>query len=279
MIITISLPMAVFIGKEFTRGESTKLFIAKSFMFLNQVGLLHILPTFIPLLLLSIPVLYMLKNGCVVFVVVISLILFVIGNMGPYVLTIGDKAVFPIILWQIIFIIGVLLGKKSYEMNKIMPDNMFPHIIIASIIFISATFIYHGHHLLPALAALKSEYHFHVSKYPLNYLGMLYHGSIVYFIYCITVLSWKHIIRLKVVHHVIMLFGRYSMQVFIIHVYYAYAIVWIQYFVSHHASIPIAIIVLNFVTTVIALRIIEKGRINQVVDEVKVLSAQKGISS
>ena len=53
MIITVSLPVALIIGDEYTRGESVKVFIAQSFLFINQVSLLHILPTFILLLILG----------------------------------------------------------------------------------------------------------------------------------------------------------------------------------------------------------------------------------
>lgn len=276
MIITISLPLAVFIGKEFTRGEPADLFIAKSLLFLNQVGLLHILPTFIPLLLLSIPVLYLLKNGCDVILAIMSLILFAMGHIDPYLFSIGEKTIFPIILWQIIFVIGVLLGKKSHENSKIIPDNILPHLIIASIIFIMVAIVYHGHHLIPALATLRSDYNVRVSKFPLNYLGMLYYGSIVYFIYCFTILSWKRIASIKVMHLTIMLFGRHSLLVFVIHVYFAYAIVWTNYYVTQNISMPLAIIVLNFAAALIALKFIERKRSDQILSEKTVLSVQKG---
>jgi hypothetical protein len=263
LILTISLPMAVIIGKEYTRGETVKVFIAKSLILINQVNLLHILPTFIPLLLLSIPTLYIINKGYDYYVLATSLLLFAIGNMDPYLFTFGEKTIFPVILWQIYYTLGLLLGKKLYKKNNIINVNITRHIMIAFIIFILSAFAYHGHHLYPEIAAWRSKYHIVVSKFPLNYLGFLYYGSILYLIYSITFMGWKYIKQLKCIYTVICVFGKNSLRAFIIHVYFAYLLVLINYFIKTSSAISVAVVVMNFVVTFIILRFHEKRGLRQ----------------
>lgn len=257
LIITISMPLAVIMGGEFARGEPAWLYLTKSILFLNQVRIIHILPTFIFLLTLSIPILHYLKMGCDKLVIMMSIILFVIGNINPYLFTIGEKTIFPIILWQIYLTIGVILGKKTKENNNRKLDNICHHLIFAAVILIIMSFIYHGHHLFPSMSGLKNEYHIEISKFPLNYFGFIYHGSIFYTIYCSTIISWKYIKRLNILCTAVTVIGRHSMLAFVIHVYFAYTILLLEYLLYNAEVLQVVFIIINFIITFIGIRHLE----------------------
>lgn len=258
MILTISLPLAFLMGNAVTKGDTILVYITKSLLFMNQVGLLHILPTFIPLFLLAIPMLYFLGKGWDSTVLIISLIAFVIGNYNPYIIAIGDKAIFPVMLWQLYFVLGALLGKKAHIKCQHAPDNIHLHLVLALSIYGIMATIYFGHHISGYFEEIKTEYGIVVTKYPLNYLGFLYHGSILYSIICIAAVAWKYICRSNVLHHTVTLVGRHSLLTFVIHVYFAMLLNYINYLVNNSVPLPHIIILINILVTVMVLQKIEE---------------------
>lgn len=277
-VLTISLPLAIFTGAAETGSDTLLTYIGKSLLFVNQVWLLHILPTFIPLFLIAIPVLFLLERVNNFFVLMGSILFFIIGNYNPYLFTVGDKTIFPAILWQIYFIIGVILGKRSYENNKIIPNHVFLHLVFASVVFIAAAFIYHGHHIFPGMSGLKYYYNVTVSKFPLNYLGFLYYGSIFYILYCVTVLVWKFISRQKMIFGPVMLFGRHSLLTFVIHVYFAKLLGMTSYFTGNPSPLPLVIIAMNLLVTFFILKYFEERKMNESLSVERELKTQKVVS-
>ncbi len=260
MIITISLPLAIIVGTAETKSLPLADYAIKSFLFLNQVPLLHILPTFIPLFLLVIPILYLLEKGQDFLVLAISVIFFTIGNYYPHLFSPGDKTIFPVILWQIYFVIGITIGKNLFIKKDKLPINILPCFMLALAIFITSLIIFYGHHFYTAVADIRTEYGIVVRKFPLNYWGLFYHGSILLMVSCLTVMFWKHITRFKTATGIITLFGRHSLFAFIIHVYFAKSLVITNYLFGNPAPLPQVIIFANFLVAIAVLKNIEARR-------------------
>lgn len=257
LVLTVSIPLALLVGQRFTRSDSFWAFVTKSLLFLNQVELLHILPTFIPLFLLALPLLYLLEKGQDAVVLAISIGLFAVGNVYPHPFPLGDKAIFPVILWQIYFVIGILLGKRYQSRSgTLYSENVPVHLLLAGSLFLIMFLIYFGHHLFPAWNEMRLEYGLSVRKFPLNYFGLLYHGSILYLIWCIAALTWRLIKETKACSFVLS-FGRHSLSVFVIHAYFAVAA---SYLAPNFFMIPQLLIVINFVATALILRSMESAK-------------------
>lgn len=254
LVLTVSIPLAFLVGQRFTRSDSFWAFVTKSLLFLNQVELLHILPTFIPLFILAIPLLYLLEKERDAVVLAISIGLFAVGNVYPHPFSLGEKAIFPAIVWQIYFVIGILLGKRYHsKFGTLYRENILVHLLLAGFLFLMMFLIYFGHHLFPYWEEVRTEYGLIVRKFPLNFLGFLYHGSILYLIWCIVALSWEKIKETKWCHFFLS-FGRHSLSVFVIHVYFAVAA---SYLVPNSFMIPQFLVTLNFVVTILILKNIE----------------------
>lgn len=205
------------------QAETLPLFLLKSILFVNQIGLIHILPTFIPLLLLSPLILYSFSRNYTGIVILCSIFLFVIGNRFPYAFNFGEKTIFPVILWQIYFVAGCVLGKEAYQRKKIGPDNINNYLYVAILVFGAAMFIKHAKVIPPTL----------ISKFPLNALGVFYGGAILLLLYTFTLKYWHVLKKIKLFNNYVTLFGRHSLLTFFIHVYTVYFIVLVnKYYVN-----------------------------------------------
>jgi hypothetical protein len=219
LIITISYPHYLIINGGAEANTSVN-FLLESFLFYNQIGLMHILPTFIPLFIVSPLILFQLSTKYDWLVLFISLVLFYIGQANPYVFSYGDKTIFPVILWQIYFIIGCYLGKMSYEKYQIIPENTKMWLLI-SFIFISVSLCFkHSSTISKLLTEFKIYYSIEISKFPLNLYGLFFGLSVLFFIFMITAKFWPYI-KKNMFTNIIALFGKHSLLVFVIHVYFA----------------------------------------------------------
>lgn len=257
LVLTISVPLALLVGQQITKSDAFWGFVAKSVFFLNQVELLHILPTFIPFFLLAIPSLYLLKREQDAIVLASSIGLFAVGNIYPHPFPFGEKAIFPVILWQIYFVIGILLGKR-YQAGSgtLYSENIKVHFSLASILFLVMSFVYFGHQLFPAWGDIRMEYGLTIRKFPLNYWGFLYHGSILYLVWCVTSFSWELINKTKACS-LVLSFGKHSLSVFVIHAYFAVAA---SYLAPNFFMIPQLLIVMNFAVTTLILKFMESAK-------------------
>ena len=113
MILTISLPFWSYFYLQTV--DQVIDFGLSSFLFLNQIPILHILPTFVPLFVLSPALLYLLSRNWDWWLPAGSLALFGIFVSDPNALSYGENRIFPVILWQVYFVFGCFLGKRVSE--------------------------------------------------------------------------------------------------------------------------------------------------------------------
>ncbi|MHA1661188.1 MAG: OpgC domain-containing protein, partial [Promethearchaeota archaeon] len=222
MIITISFPQYLILNENFNIETSSR-FLFESFVFYNQIGLIHILPTFIPLFLISPIILLLLSKKADYIVLLGSLFFFVIGQTNPYVFNYGDKTIFPVILWQIYFIVGCYFGKISLLKKRSIPNNVILWFFIACLFLLIAIFFKHSTSLSVWLTAFKNDHSIIIMKFPLNFYGLFYGTSLLFFIYAFSAKFW-HFVRKTDFVYFISSFGRHSLLVFIIHIYFAIAI-------------------------------------------------------
>lgn len=210
LIFTINLPLYYILYDKIRQTEPLRLFLMKSMLFLNQIGIIHVLPTFIPLFLISPLILYLFRRRLDSLIIGSSLCLFIIGNKYPYALDLGEKTIFPFIVWQVYFFAGCFLGKISYYKKKIGPENVDKYFYMSVLILFVVMFLRHAKVIPPNL----------VSTHPLNVMGLLYRASIVFFIYTASLRYWS-LIKTIEIHRYVLLFGRHALLVFGLHVYLA----------------------------------------------------------
>ena len=257
MVLSISLPLALLIGTNLTGGEKPSVYIVRSLLLQNQVGLLHILPTFIPLFLIAIPILYLLKKGYDLIGLVISLCFFVLGNFDPYIFNVGDKTIFPVVLWQIYFVAGVLLGKRRVMVENWSMKKKYVFLLVSLIVFTLGSLLYHGHHIYPFVSKIRDQFGIKVSKFPLNYWGLLHYGSIFSVVVSLTALFWNKIQHWRKFVNTVTLFGRRSLLTFVIHVYFAKSLIFTTHILGNPSFLSKLIIIANFCFTLMFLRYIE----------------------
>lgn len=263
MVLTISVPLALYLGHVLTGAEKPSDFIVRSLFLQNQVGLLHILPTFVPLFLLAIPILYLLEKGCDLVVMVISLGVFVLGNIDPYIFNIGDEAIFPVVLWQIYFVAGILLGKRDLFVENWTIKKKYMFLTISLLTFGLGSFLYHGHHLYPFVAEIRDQFGIKVSKFPLNYWGLLYYGSVLSVAVSLTALLWNKIQNWTKIVEAVVLFGRHSLLTFVIHVYFVKMLFFADYFKMNFFLMSETVIAINVFVTLLILRHIEPKEVRR----------------
>lgn len=228
MVLTLSLPMAVLVGSALTGTDQIWQFAVKSLLFLNQVPLLHILPTFIPFFLLSIPLLYALNRGMDAVVAVLSAGVFLVGQWHPYLpLAPADNSMFPPLLWQVYFVAGVLVGKHQALTRSWLQQHATGNLVGAIGVCMVAVFICHGHHLFPWWEDIRTAYGLVVRKFPLNVWGLLYHGSILYLIISASVVVWSRLKAMELSRVYVGGLGRHSLALFIGHVYVCFVVTYV----------------------------------------------------
>jgi len=218
MILTISLP---FYSYFYLNGYNENFqFAVSSFLFLNQIPILHILPTFIPLFILSPVILFLLFKNYDFLLMAISVGVFLLGCYDPYIFIIKEKAIFPVVLWQIYFVVGSIAGKFSSKNMRLDYNRLF----ISAVLLYMICFLmkYGGYYRF--FHDIKAQFDIYPKKFPLNVYGFLYGSSLLFLLYALTVKLWSVLKKCASVFNVLSLFGRYSLLVFIIHAYFVYLI-------------------------------------------------------
>ncbi|MFC1533108.1 OpgC domain-containing protein [Thermodesulfobacteriota bacterium] len=260
MILSIILPLWLIAENPVNPNFGLSEYLYRSFLLLTQPPLLHILPTFIPLLILAIPTLFLFEMGCEVFVVFLSLFAFVVGNIDPYILNVGEKTIFPIILWQIYFVFGAVLGKRASIKITRSELGWKRYLPISICWFAVMAFIYHGHHAFEWVDGFREKFHIVVSKFPLNVFGLMYHGALLVISFALIDIFYVRIVKFRAVANSVILMGRNSFTSFVIHIYFAELI----YIMSHLKYISLSgaygLIALNIFFTLIFLRYLENKK-------------------
>lgn len=229
LIFTINLPFYYIMYDKIREQETVWIFLGKSMLFLNQLGIIHILPTFIPMFIVSPLILYLIRRKQILLLSGFSLALFAIGNVHPHMLDFGDKTIFPFISWQIYFVAGCIVGQRGL-IEKLPTHGNTKLYPIISILWL-VCFL--------AIRYLKIIPPSFVSPNPLNFGGLLYRSSIIFVIIIFSVHYWPWI-RDSFGYKYIVLFGRHALLAFTLHLYWARIVavvnqflltnVWLNYF-------------------------------------------------
>jgi hypothetical protein len=230
LILTINVPFYYIMYDHIREKETIWLFLGKSALFLNQIGIIHILPTFVPMFVVSPLILFILSKKKIFLLLLCSLSIFAIGNKYPYLLDLGEKTIFPFVLWQVYFVVGCLLGQQTYLKKQVGPKNVSPYLVGSAIWLICFLAIRYFKIVPPSW----------VCQNPLNFLGLLYRSSIIFFILTFTIQFWSSICNLFFFKY-LTLIGRHALFAFVLHLYWARIVavlnrflianVWLNYFV------------------------------------------------
>lgn len=218
MILTISLPFySIF---KLNNNYELLNFILSSFLFLNQIPVIHILPTFIPLLITSPLILLMLVDNWNYLLILFSFMLFLLGCYDPYIFSLGDKTIFPVVLWQIYFVVGIYFGKLSGSVNNINHNKL---LVYAVIIYSFAFLMKYGGYF-NEIHIIKEKFNIYPKKFSLNIYGLIYGASFLFLFYTGTIRLWGILKRHYFFSEIVPLLGRNSLITFVIHAYFVYLI-------------------------------------------------------
>jgi hypothetical protein len=210
IILTVGVPL-YFLGMPGVRGDqSLTVFVLQSMAFLNQIGLIHILPTFIPLFAVAPAILWGFTKGKTLAVLLVSFVVFCVGHFNPYVLDLGQPTIFPFVLFQLYFVVGCLFGKHAQVTGTLAPEHPTRWLWTAIALLLATMLLFHGK-VLPSRL---------VSIHPLNIFGLMYHAPIIMTICFIALVFWPRIRRLWA-YPFVARFGRHALLVFVIHLYLA----------------------------------------------------------
>ncbi len=258
MIVTVSLPEFILRSGSCTGIGS---FLVDSFTFSNQIGLIHILPTFIPLFILTPLFLYLLSHNLDYILLLGSAIFFLIAQRNPYLFNYGDKTIFPVVLWQIYFVAGCCLGKTALRNRSSMPRHKRA-LFIVSLITLAAVFLFrHSTSICPMIATFMNRYSISIQRFPLNIYGFIWGSLLWLFLYAAAARFWS-VIRSTRIVDLTALFGRNSLMTFVLHVYFAKAISFTHILCGSYMLVNYSGMILNIGLTYYLLLKNEHARIN-----------------
>ncbi|MGD1048780.1 MAG: acyltransferase family protein, partial [Candidatus Krumholzibacteriaceae bacterium] len=214
IIATVNVPLHLIGFGSVGRGEPLWLFVFKSATFMNQIGIVHVLPTFIPMFLVSPFILLLFKERLDWLVFVSSAALFTVGNFWPHLLDLGDPAIFPFLVIQIWFVAGCAWGKVAYTSGRLAPRGLNWWLIASCAGLIITITLVHGK-IFPGRL---------VSTHPLNIFGLLYQLPILTMILFGAMRFWRVIRAIPFFYSWIALLGRNALLAFVLHIYCAKAI-------------------------------------------------------
>jgi hypothetical protein len=218
MILTLGLPLYWLGMPGVGDGQSAGEFLFESMFFLNQIGLLHILPTFVPLFAIAPLVLFALSRGWEVPLLLISMALFCVGHFHPHLLDLGQPTIFPFILFQLYFVVGCVLGKATRQRGAPPPLRPRSWALASFVLLLVSMLIAHGK-VLPAHM---------ISTHPLNLFGLLYQLPLISTVWLVS-LAMLPILKRIWGYACVARFGRHALLSFVIHVYLAMALAVLNY--------------------------------------------------
>jgi peptidoglycan/LPS O-acetylase OafA/YrhL len=218
MILTIGVPLYLLGMPGIGSGQSLGEFLFRSMFFLNQIGLLHILPTFIPLFAVSPAVLLALSRGWDRGMLLVSMAIFCVGHLHPHLLDLGQPTIFPFILFQLYFVIGCILGRVTRQQDALPPARPQRWALASLGWLLTSMLLVHGK-ILPAHL---------ISTHPLNFFGLLYELPLVATVWLVS-LALLPILKRIWGYAWIARFGRHALLAFVIHVYLVKALAVLNY--------------------------------------------------
>jgi len=226
IIVTVGVPLHLLGMPGAGVGESLSEFLARSVTLQNQIGLIHILPTFIPLFAVSPLILWALSRNLNAAVLTVSVALFCLGHYRPYLLDLGDPTIFPFLLFQLYFVIGCTLGTYSSIRHSVELEHPKRWFAFSVALLAASMFVVHSKVLPPGL----------VSTHPLNLFGLAYHVPIILAL-CLFSMSYLSVLQRVWGYSLVTRFGRHALLAFVLHLYLAKVIGVL----NHFATVPAAL--------------------------------------
>lgn len=248
IIATVNVPLHLIGFGSVGRDEPLWLFTLKSAALLNQVGIVHVLPTFIPLFLVSPLILFLFKTNREWLVILSSAALFAVGHFSPHLLDLGDPTVFPFLVIQIYFVAGCLWGKAAQAAGSIAPRKLAPW-LAGSGACLALVFFVRRVGILPDRL---------VSAHPLNFFGLCFQVPILATLVLGTVQCWRVIRAVPFLYAWMGILGRHALLAFVLHLYCAKAIGVLNFAAAVPALLNYALIVASVALAVFLLHLYEK---------------------
>jgi hypothetical protein len=249
MILTLGLPLYWLGMPGVSSGQSLGEFLFRSMFFLNQIGLLHILPTFVPLFAIGPAVLFALSRGWDRALLLISVVLFCVGHFQPHLLDLGQPTIFPFILFQLYFVVGSVLGKATKQRGAPPPQRPQRWALMSIGLLLASMLLAHGK-LLPARL---------ISTHPLNLFGLFYQLPLIATLWLISLAMLPTLKRLWGYAGVAR-FGRHALLSFVIHVYLATALAVLNYLAPQPPLVNYVLILLSILIMNAIVKRYELGR-------------------
>jgi hypothetical protein len=234
MILTLGLPLYWLGIPGVGSGQSLGEFLFRSMFFLNQIGLLHILPTFVPLFAIGPAVLFALSRGWDRVLLLTSVVLFCVGHFHPHVLDLGQPTIFPFILFQLYFVVGSVMGKASKQHGAPPPERPQRWASISIGLLLASMLLAHGK-ILPAHL---------ISTHPLNLFGLFYQLPLIATVWLLSLVGLPTLKRLWG-YACVARFGRHALLSFVIHVYLAIALAVLNYLAPQPPLVNYVLILLS----------------------------------
>lgn len=254
MILTLGLPLYGMGMPGVGSGQSVGEFVFQSMFFLNQIGLLHILPTFVPLFVVAPAILFALSRGWDAALLLISAALFCVGHFHPQLLDLGQPTIFPFILFQLYFVIGCLLGKATRQRGAPPPERPRRWALVSLALLLASMLVAHGK-ILPAHL---------VSTHPLNLFGLLYELPLISTVWLVSLAMLPKLKRIWG-YTCVTRFGRHALLSFVIHVYLAMALVVLNYLAPPPAWVNYLLVLLSILIMNAIVKQYELGRSKELV--------------
>ena len=249
MILTLGVPLYWLGMPGVGDGQSLGEFLFRSMFFLNQIGLLHILPTFIPLFAISPAILFALSRGWDGVLLLISIALFCVGHFHPHLLDLGQPTIFPFILFQLYFVIGCLLGKVTRQQDALPPVRPQRWALASLGLLVTSMLLVHGK-IVPVHL---------ISTHPLNFFGLIYELPLVATVWLVSLAALPNLKRIWGFGWITR-FGRHALLAFVIHVYLAKALTVLNYLALPPPWINYVLILLSILTMNAIVKRYELGR-------------------
>lgn len=247
IIATVNTSLYLIGHGSIDRSEPLWLFLLKSAAFMNQIGIIHILPTFIPLFIVSPFILFLFKAKLDWLIYVLSAAIFALGNFSPYLFDLGEPTIFPAIVFQVYFVAGCAWGKAAYNSGSLAPRGLNGWLIASCAGLVTTMSLMHGK-IIPGHL---------VSTHPLNIFGLIYKAPIITTTVLGAMRFWRAI-KASPFYSPICLYGRHALLAFAVHVYWAKAVTMLNFFFAVPMVINYLLILANIGVGLLVLNRYEK---------------------
>src|SRR4030095_16323289 len=165
LIFAASYPQFLLLRSE-AHDMSPGTFLLDSLLFRNQVGLMHILPLFIALSIVSPILLFLVARNGDWLLIAGSVMIFWLGHTKPSWFIYGSPAIFPIALWQVYFLLGIWLGARAQRCSAYMIENTTRVFLVIPVLLAAVLVLKYGDHIgLPGTLGSHLPY---VTRFPLT---------------------------------------------------------------------------------------------------------------